>query len=297
MIKGRVLKAGKGTTSRRHTQARAAPSSSDCAAPHWSRFSILAADIRLRLIAESCLLATCIKDDTDCAFADAGGTRLVRACSRALRARIASMRKPAGKFRTLPPAPLFVCLSPPLIPLQTWDYETMNGALVKFTISAFCLACLCRTNALTKTFPLGTSSPSQCRPRCLEDSITVGPRHVFRRDPPSFILASIFCILRAKGFARASNGVVSQPPSTHAPIGVISQPTSTHASNGVASQPPSPPLGPGSSRSANKKRGWAWLLGLIVILTGLILLELAGFCMFFGDHENGRCDAISSDRQ
>ncbi|KAJ7499747.1 hypothetical protein FB451DRAFT_1429917 [Mycena latifolia] len=76
----------------------------------------------------------------------------------------------------------------------------------------------------------------------------------------TFIFASVICILRAKGFTRASG-------------------------NGVASQPPSPPPEPGSNCSADKKRGWVWLLWLIAILLGLVLLGLAGFYMFFVDYK------------
>ncbi|KAJ7499741.1 hypothetical protein FB451DRAFT_1429902 [Mycena latifolia] len=77
----------------------------------------------------------------------------------------------------------------------------------------------------------------------------------------TFIFASVICILRAKGFTRASNG--------------------------VASQPPSPPPEPGSSCGADKKRGWAWLFWLLAILLGLVFLGLAGFYMFFGDQKTG----------
>ncbi|KAJ7499719.1 hypothetical protein FB451DRAFT_1358806 [Mycena latifolia] len=77
----------------------------------------------------------------------------------------------------------------------------------------------------------------------------------------TFIFASVICILRAKGFTRASND--------------------------VASQPPSPPPEPGSSCGADKKRGWAWLFWLLAILLGLVFLGLAGFYMFFGDQKTG----------
>ncbi|KAJ7499737.1 hypothetical protein FB451DRAFT_1429888 [Mycena latifolia] len=73
----------------------------------------------------------------------------------------------------------------------------------------------------------------------------------------TFIFASVIWILRAKGFTSASN----------------------------ASQPPSPPPEPGSSCSADKRRGWVWLLWLIAILLGLVLLGLAGFYLFFVDYK------------
>ncbi|KAJ7499728.1 hypothetical protein FB451DRAFT_1358813 [Mycena latifolia] len=110
--------------------------------------------------------------------------------------------------------------------------------------------------------------------KCVLSSPSASFSYVASLGYVSFIFASVFCILRAKSFTRTSNGVVSQPPSTH-------------AFTGVASQPPSPPPDPGSSRSANKKRGWAWLLWLIAILLGLVLLGLAGFYMLFVDHKTG----------
>ncbi|KAJ6591243.1 hypothetical protein DFH09DRAFT_1139090, partial [Mycena vulgaris] len=96
------------------------------------------------------------------------------------------------------------------------------------------------------------------------------------------VFASLFCILRAKGFTSSSSSTCTQPsphgepPSPDDPLHSKASPRAfslAHKRNGVGNHPPSPPPEPDSSGSTDKPpRRNSWLFWLLLLLLAVVLL-------------------------
>ncbi|KAJ7121015.1 hypothetical protein C8R44DRAFT_853337 [Mycena epipterygia] len=129
--------------------------------------------------------------------------------------------------------------------------------------------------------------------KCVYSTASISFPYVAAMGYATVIFASLFCILRAKGFnSTASSGYSQSLPSGHllssddpTPEGSttsnpVFSPPRNH--NGVGSQPPSPPPEPGSSCSTGKaprKKGWVWLLWLVSMIFGIA--GLVKICIFY----------------
>ncbi|KAJ7701872.1 hypothetical protein B0H17DRAFT_1327488 [Mycena rosella] len=120
--------------------------------------------------------------------------------------------------------------------------------------------------------------------KCVPSNDIVSIPYVAIMAYTTLISASLFCILRAKGFSSSPN---RSPPSPDDPFPTDSN-TSSSASSSVrnhrafGNQPPSPPSGPGSSGSTDKaprpdRWMWLWIIPVIVAL-------LAAYIYFTDQH-------------
>ncbi|KAJ6591217.1 hypothetical protein DFH09DRAFT_1420229 [Mycena vulgaris] len=111
------------------------------------------------------------------------------------------------------------------------------------------------------------------------------------------IFASLFCILRAKGFTSSCNSTCNQP-SPHGELPSPDDPLHSNASprafsparnrNGISNHPPSPPPEPDSSGSMDEHpRRNSWLFWLLCLLMAvLLLLGIAGIYICFTDNHS-----------
>ncbi|KAJ7701857.1 hypothetical protein B0H17DRAFT_1195069 [Mycena rosella] len=130
--------------------------------------------------------------------------------------------------------------------------------------------------------------PTKCVPS--NDSISIP--YVAIMAYAALVSASLFCILRAKGFSSSSDG---SPPSSDDPVPTDSTASSSASSSvrnhhAVGNQPPSPPSELASSSSTDKapRRNrwmWLWIIPVIVVL-------LAAYIYFTDQHVPTKLPAV-----
>ncbi|KAJ6532694.1 hypothetical protein DFH09DRAFT_1407931 [Mycena vulgaris] len=179
-----------------------------------------------------------------------------------------------------------------ILSLSSFSSKSLTGLFGGFCIGAqviFTVVLSAMSGSIPKDsfyYATRTTEIALLPTKCLLSTGTISFPYVATIAYATVTFASLFYILRAKGFS------CSSAPSPHrnpdpTPHDSQSPSSRAHNQNGVGTQPPSPPPESGSSCSVDKtprRSLWAWLLCLIVFI--LTISGVAGAYVYLTIHES-----------
>jgi hypothetical protein len=135
--------------------------------------------------------------------------------------------------------------------------------------------------------------------KCVPSNGTIHLPYVAAMGYAIVIFASLFSILRAKGFGHSQALPDGRPPSPDDPIpydSLVSNRAIPPACNpiGMGTQPPSPPPDPGSSSSSAKAPRWnRWIWVLLILVLLALVVVLGGYFIHFAYPDSPAAASVS----
>ncbi|KAJ6591231.1 hypothetical protein DFH09DRAFT_1273868 [Mycena vulgaris] len=176
------------------------------------------------------------------------------------------------------------------IPSSALSLFSSSKGLVGF-LGGFCIGAQVTANIFLSSLSVAKNSSLRATrtleiillpTKCDLSNGTISSSYVALIAYATVVFASLFCILRAKGFTSSSSSTCNQslshgePPSHDDPLHSKASPRAfspAHNRNGVGNHPPSPPPEPDSSGSTDKPpRRNSWLFWLLFLLLAVVLL-------------------------